>query len=343
MTRSFVGMLAFVVALMLLGRGVAAADASSDYAKVLRAASAQLRAIAASSHSARPVRGHQSPWLQIRAVHVSPAPLDSWLQARLVAIARSKPAYQATQLRNTAIALEDAAHLTVDLNSTPNVKSSAPRLNPKRTVLAILADPSYKLNELPRTVEKTWWERFLEWLGGLFDKLFGGAVKAAASAPRLSQLVGFVILALVAGALVFVVFQLARGYLLTKPRRAAENAGEIIGPAANPRTLVSGALEAARDGRYARAIALLFQASLVGLDRAGVVTYDPARTAGEYRRVVKRSRASAAQPFDRLAFAFTYATYAERPTGEREWHDAQSAYEALEPFVRSTPPTGAGA
>jgi len=140
-------------------------------------------------------------------------------------------------------------------------------------------------------------------------------------------------LVVLAVVLVFVATRLAR-YLMARRRIARdEDAGELLAQTTPADELVRAARAAATRADYALAISLLFRAALRRLDAGGIVDYDAARTAGEYRRAVRRACAPAASPFDVLALAFTLATYAQRPVAEGDWTAAGDAYERFGPAL----------
>ncbi len=183
-------------------------------------------------------------------------------------------------------------------------------------------------------VQKTWWQRFLEWLAGLFDRLFGGLFAAAAGAPPwVGKLIVYATLAALAVLIVYVATRLARYLLRTRPVAIDEDEGELLAHRASAPELLDMARAAARAGEHARAISLLFRAALRRLDASGVIPYDAARTAGEYRRAVRKSCTVAAAPFDALAHTFTLATYAQAPVAESDWYTADAAYKSFEPVV----------
>jgi hypothetical protein len=61
------------------------------------------------------------------------------------------------------------------------------------------------------------------------------------------------------------------------------------------------------------------------------VPFDSSRTAGEYRRLVRRSAPPASEAFDLLARVFTLTAYAEVPLSEPDWLAALASYRALAP------------
>jgi len=307
-----------------VARAAAGSDEHANFARQLRSIARQ---IAVAAHSKA-----------VPDVHVRPAPLsgrprlspsvDAWLQGALGAARHDAGRRRAADLREIAGSLR---YLAGQIESPP---APQPRADVPATIRSILADPSYSTTEVrQKAPAKSWWQRFLDWLGKEFEKIFGGVFSAASASPLFGKVVAVLLLAATALAVAVLCYRLVLAYLAGRPRRKSETIDEAIDPAPDPAALHAAALQAAREAQYARAVALLFQASLVAFDRAGAIDFDPARTAGEYRRAVRRIRAAASQAFDRLAHAFTYAAYAERPTGEGEWREAEGAYRTLEPLV----------
>ena len=93
--------------------------------------------------------------------------------------------------------------------------------------------------------------------------------------------------------------------------------------------LRTAALAAAQRGDYALAIALIFRAALSALDERELIGYDGARTPGEYRRLVRRTIAAAANAFDDLTVRFVRASYARTATTREDFDGAAGAYDAF--------------
>jgi HAMP domain-containing protein len=206
------------------------------------------------------------------------------------------------------------------------------------TLAAILAQPAYHEAESTSEAQpkKTWWQLFIEWLAGLFDKLFGGLYSVAVNVPWIGQVIVWVTLTILAVAVIFVATRLAR-YLMERRRASRDDdSGDLLDQPVPADELAQAAHAAAARGDYALAISLLFRAALRRLDAGGIIDYDAARTAGEYRRAVRRACAPAAPPFDSLAQTFTLATYAERPVGAHDWTAAGDAYERFGPALGTT-------
>ena len=278
--------------------------------------------------------------IPIPDVHVPPAPLpgpprfspslDDWLQANLNAAARRKddPARQAAILRATAATLR---HTAESLSAVP---ATAPR-DVAPTLASILAQPAYHEHEnaAEAQVHKTLWQIFIEWFVRLFERLFSGLFGAAAATPLFGRLISIVTIILIVLLVMLMVYRLARYFLARRRAAVPADAGESLPVSVPASELYVRALSAAAHGQYALAISLAFRAALMQLDRNGIVAYDAARTAGEYRRALRSARAAAAPPFDELARSFTMATYAEMPADEGAWHAADRAYRHFEPLV----------
>jgi|GEM_PF-664937 len=305
-------------------------DVATSYVSALRSAANALDVAAA----------HQRAGASVPEISVPPAPLPGpprfspslggWLHDLLTTVRQEKNAKRRAQmLRDAAASLREAARVAGSTGSQGPARDLAP------TLAAILAQPAYHETEsaVEAQVHETWWQRFLDWLAGLFQRLFGGLFTAAAEIPWIGKLVVYVTLAALAALIVYVATRLARYLLRTRRVASDEDEGELLVHRASPSELLDMARAAARAGDYARAISMLFRAALRRLDASGVIAYDAARTAGEYRRAVRRDCAVAAKPFDALAHTFTLATYAQAPVAESDWYAADIAYQDFEPAV----------
>ncbi len=329
--RAFVRLCACVAAIVLVSGAKAPAlqDPTQGYTRALQATAAALDIAA---HG-------QTHGAAVPAMHVPPAPrpgpprfspsLDDWLQAALGhARAQRSANTRAEELRELASTLRQVA-------GAASATQAGPRLDAAATARAVLADPAYRENGSGKTAkpQKTLWDRFVEWLAGLFDKLFSGLFSAASASPLFGKTLAILLIITFVSLLGVVAYRLARAFLVRRRRGVAAEEGETIEIRPDPSSLYGQARVAARNGQYGRAIALVFRASLMLLDRAGRIPYDPARTAGEYRGEVRRHIAAAAAPFDSLARLFTLATYADSPVSGDDWSQAEDDFSRFEPLV----------
>jgi hypothetical protein len=252
--------------------------------------------------------------------------LGAWLRAGLAGARKEKSAStRAADVRALAASLRLGAELTNRPYSTTPVNLNA-------DVRRVLAEPAFRASPTaaPKKVEQSWLGRVLQAIADWWARVMYRAIGAAAGAPFLGNIFAFILIAVAALALAFLVYRIA---MLVSARRARESglnaAGTPLAVHASADELYDDASAAARRGSYGLAIALLFQAALLALDRSGRVPYDSARTAGEYRRAVRRSVSAASASFETLARAFTFVAYAQAPAGEHDWRAADAAYMSM--------------
>jgi hypothetical protein len=300
--------------------GFAAPSLGSPYSTALQDAAAQLDH--AANASAR-----------VPDLHVPPAPLggppryspsvDDWLQGALNAARRDRaPKSRASSLRSIAAALRymSNAVTTQDSNGQPPHDASA-------TADDILAQPAYRQTPTKTAPppKESIWEKILSWFFDKIGQLFNGLARVTQGVPFLGDIFAIVLIGIAVLGLAYVGYRIADGFLIRR-RTTLSDDGELMPVGAGAEQLHRAALDAARSGNYARAVALLFHASLMVLDTTDRVAYDPSRTAGEYRRLVRRRAQSIAADFDSLARIFTTAAYADEPVDERDWMQASAAF-----------------
>jgi hypothetical protein len=211
-----------------------------------------------------------------------------------------------------------------------------PHGDPDAVVRSVLAEPAYRLPAPSTNVapQKTLLELAWSWLvHHVLNPLFGPIARALGASHNAGTAAGVVLVIVALLGLAFVVVRLALAFGRHAVRASASNVSSLgeLGFAATDWRLV--AHEAAARGDYARAIAALWAAALVVLDERALVTLDPARTPGEYRRIVRRVGPAAAVPFDTLGERFVYATYAPGAASARDFEVAELALRAFEPAV----------
>src|SRR5450755_152858 len=158
----------------------------------------------------------------------------------------------------------------------------------------------------------------------------GRTLSAAAGIPAIGNILATVLLIAAVVALAFLAYRFALLVVRRGGRRdGSAAAGVPLETAVDADAMYEAARAAARSGSYGNAIALLFNAALIALDRSGRVPYDAARTAGEYRRAVRRNVATASTSFETLARAFTFVAYAQAPAAESDWRAADDAFRCM--------------
>ncbi|MGP6157994.1 MAG: DUF4129 domain-containing protein [Vulcanimicrobiaceae bacterium] len=206
--------------------------------------------------------------------------------------------------------------------------------DPNAIARAVLAEPAFHAGPrssaaapAPSLLEALW-QWFLDHvLRPLFHPLVNALTGSHAAVP-----VGWALIALSLGVFALALVRLALAFVRSAPARGG--ALESASPLAESRSAeewLATAREAARRGDFARAIAALFAAALARLDERGIVTLDPARTPGEYGRLVRRTCGPAAPAFEELAGHFVRAAYARATAGRDDFEAAERAFLAFEP------------
>ncbi|HET7813094.1 MAG TPA: DUF4129 domain-containing protein [Candidatus Baltobacteraceae bacterium] len=209
------------------------------------------------------------------------------------------------------------------LAALPAFGARRPPADPNALAREIVLHGNYRLHSAAETLSP--WRRFLAWIGNLLDKLFG---HAHAPPSGVVDLLGWILLAVVLGGVVFVIVRLlmnitgAAGGPQTRSVRA-------IQPRVAAKAWYDRALAAAQAGRYREAAVLLFRAALAILDLRGFVHDDPSRTVDECAAELRDRAPQHLQAFGDVARFFTAAFYAEKAVDESAWERARAAYDNL--------------
>jgi hypothetical protein len=159
---------------------------------------------------------------------------------------------------------------------------------------------------------------------------------ALAKSQGVGKWVGLLLIVLALCALAFLIFRLVIAFV--RPRRdeaPLERGLRSLAAERSSTQWLALAREAAANGDYERAIAGLFAAALAALDERAVIALDPARTPGEYRRLVRRARPDAGAAFDELTERYVRAAYAEAAPERADFDAAERAYTSFGPKVAS--------
>ncbi len=256
--------------------------------------------------------------------------LEPWLAASLDAARKEKKsAARASDMRALAASLRRASALeNAPLVSEPRDVSSV--------VKKILSDPAFAVPHTapPAAPRQSWLAALLQRLIDLWSKFIGRAAERGMASAGFGDIIAIVAVAVAVAALLYLISRLALLLVERRARRTGDvERGLAIAAPLDPDQTYDEARRAARDGLFGRAVTLLFQAALVTLDRSGRIAYDPARTAGEYRRAVQQAAGRASAPFDDLARAFTEVVYADKTISERDWMSADASFSAFAPLV----------
>jgi len=248
--------------------------------------------------------------------------LNRWLQLQLQHIRKEKSGKtQAGDLKELAASLRRAAQPGGGVEPTYDPEHEAAAILAQRAYQTGGAGPAPAPHE--SLVERVW--RWLEdRVSEIFNRIFG----ATAKVPAIGAIVSALFIALLVCVASYLVFLLVSA-VIRRRRPALTDEGTPLQERIEPDTLYQLGIAAANEGHYARAVSLLFQASLAGFDRAGKLAYDASLTPGEYRRAVRKTLSSASPYFDDIARAFVLAAFAERPVSKDDFMTADVAYRSL--------------
>ncbi|MGZ3505646.1 MAG: hypothetical protein ACXWNK_03285 [Vulcanimicrobiaceae bacterium] len=207
--------------------------------------------------------------------------------------------------------------------------ASAPARDPVALARAILADRHrFHLTAVsPRPRPKTPLQALLEWLGGLYDRLMNAMHLHVHVTSAASSLAGDLIIAALIALLLFVLVRLLREVVPETSGGPSRSALLLHAPDAS--ALYERSREAAARKDFPHAVALLFAATVAGLDLLGVAHAEASVTVGELRRTLQSRDAALLPRFEAIARPFNEAAYAGAPIGEVDWSAAHAAFLSL--------------
>jgi hypothetical protein len=201
-----------------------------------------------------------------------------------------------------------------------------PQGDPRDVVRSILKDRRFGEQTSGKAPEPTLWDRFWQWVGDRLHDLFAGIGRILGANNPWNVAVAIAVGVAIALALGYLVFRLVKSYARSRETAMRVRTSGTSVPLETERTaagLRNAAREAARAGRYREAAALLFRSAVRALDEAERVSYDAARTPGEYRRLVRDP------DFDRLATSAVVAIFASAEPQSDLFERMSLAYDAF--------------
>lgn len=176
-----------------------------------------------------------------------------------------------------------------------------PHGDPRDVVRAVLADPRFRGSTGGDAPAPNLLDRILSWIGEQFAHLTRLIAHLVGGNDAANLVLGIAVLAGLAALGIYLAYRLARTIRLA--RHAAPNGALALEGAPTSRALYVLAVAAAREERWHDAAAALFASALRALDERERLPFDPARTAGEARRLVREPA------FDDLARDGTFALF----------------------------------
>jgi hypothetical protein len=195
--------------------------------------------------------------------------------------------------------------------------------DPRDIIHTIVADPRFTRSAAPAP-PASWFDIVCAWIMRGVRSLLHGLDRALGSHNPFEAAIGFAVIAAGLGLLGFGIYLLVRSYLRGVPSRARSQTrmpGAVAAAEQTSAQLHVAALRAARAGRYREAARVLFLSAVRALDERGRLAYDPARTPGEYRRLVRDPL------FDALAGDAVIALFAPADPPADLFERMRAAYE----------------
>lgn len=168
-------------------------------------------------------------------------------------------------------------------------------------------------------------DRVFGWIGDRLSDLLGGIGLGGAGGQ---SVLGWIVLAVMAGLVAWLVVRLVRGGRLGR-RAAQEEAADVVVAETSTDWLAAAEAEEA-EGRWRSGLRCRYRALVGELVDRGVLDAQPGRTSGEHRREVVERAPDAASAFSGAADLFDRAWYGNRPTGA----DESARFQALAAEVR---------
>lgn len=207
--------------------------------------------------------------------------------------------------------------------------------DPQIVVRDVLAKPAYRAAPVSTAAEPkpTLWSEIWTWIKAQLKALFQPLWRAVAASSGAGASIGVALMLAALVGLAFVFVRLALSLVAPGVRARPSATARALAERRSAAEWQDSASAYAARGEYARAIAALFAAALARLDERALVPFDPSRTPGEYRRLVRRVRAEAAPPFDDLSAGFVRAAFSGIPALRSDFESAERAFAGFEPLV----------
>jgi hypothetical protein len=194
------------------------------------------------------------------------------------------------------------------------VTTTWPHGDPRDIVQAILADPAYAPASEPSAARESLIARALHWIGQHLRDFFHAVGHVLGVASGQATLIGALVVLASIPLIIVGIFRLVDRWVKRRPsqRRARRVAAAAASRRRGRDEWLELARAAAREERWRDASAALVGAMLASLDASGRLPYDPARTPGEARRLLRDPAFDAFARDADLALFADHAATAER-------------------------------
>ncbi len=153
-----------------------------------------------------------------------------------------------------------------------------------------MADRRFGQPAATRAAGRWWLDDLRDWVAHLLRNILHGLDHALGARAPLDAVLGWVVIAAAFALAGYCVYVLVGSVKLPARRRPHDASCDPRAAAQrSAAALRLAAIAAARAGRARAAAALLFGAAARALDEGGRLAFDPARTPGEYRRIINEA------------------------------------------------------
>jgi hypothetical protein len=187
------------------------------------------------------------------------------------------------------------------------VNASWPHGDPRALAQAIVADPRFAGSTSSSAPQPNVFDQILHWIGDRLGQVFHAIGQVLGTRSPLNLTIGGLVLAVAAAACIYAAVRFMR---LPSRRHRSAPPPVPLAHAASSAELLALARTAARDERWHDAASALARAALRTLDERERLRFDPARTPGEARRLL---RDPAFDAFEREATTALFAAHAATP------------------------------
>ena len=176
-----------------------------------------------------------------------------------------------------------------------------------------------------KTAAKSWWDRFLEWLGRLLDKIFSGGGKAAGSdwVDVLIKVIAFILIGIAIYFIVRAILNKESLWIFSRSRKKiavkdaeAENIHEMDFSQLIESTSASG--------NYRLAVRYYYLWLLKKLSLREIINWNWDKTNTDYLYEIKDN--SLRKEFEYLSYVYDHSWYGDFPVDEKAFAKAEKAF-----------------
>lgn len=187
----------------------------------------------------------------------------------------------------------------------------------------------------------THWEAFWKWMKDIFRTIFSSNIFGGGSAGiQWILIILFLILGIYIAVRLFLNLRASRLRLEESKSKTFSFVNEQEESFEDPDTLMASADEIADSGRFREALHALYMATLLRLNRKGLVEYQKFRTNGEYVQRLNHTDSSLLfNPFSALTDLFEMNWYGQHITTKETYEISRHQAKTIENMIDDAPPS----